>query len=96
MVPLNLTTEQATQLHQLLVDVVHKGDTQSQRQASQFLSLLADAQAMAAIERQCPICQQWFSQDRQGRTGQYCSAACRQKAYRQRRQARMRHRPTAP
>lgn len=93
MIRLSLTAEQATQLHQLLVDVVHQGETHAQRQASQLLSLLMDAQAMATTEQQCPVCQTWFTQARQGRTGQYCSAACKQKAYRQRKQAWARRRP---
>jgi hypothetical protein len=48
---------------------------------------LVEAEADATELSQCPVCHTWFRQDKTGRSGHYCSAACKQKAYRQRRQA---------
>ena len=39
----------------------------------------------ALTQLTCPVCEQPFDQLKKGRTGLYCSNACRQKAYRQRR-----------
>ena len=52
---------------------------------AQFLSeLLQQALIDATQVQQCPICNVSFAQDKVGRTGCYCSNACKQKAYRQR------------
>lgn len=50
-----------------------------------LLSKLDAAQQQACLQRTCPICQSTFTQLKAGRTANYCSAACKQKAYRQRR-----------
>ena len=44
------------------------------------------AARQSALQAQaCPVCGHTFDQFKVGRTGRYCSNACRQKAYRQRR-----------
>jgi hypothetical protein len=37
---------------------------------------------------QCPVCRTCFPQGTVGRSAQYCTSACKQKAYRQRKNAR--------
>lgn len=61
--------------------------TQADPELAVVWTKLVAAEAKATHQTLCPVCQQWFYQDKTGRTGQYCSAACKQKAYRQRRQA---------
>ncbi len=51
---------------------------------SGLLSKLNDAQQQACLLRTYPICQLTFTQLKAGRIANYCSAACKQKAYRQR------------
>ncbi len=50
-----------------------------------LLTKLTAIQQMATSQAHCPICRQPFVQHKDGRTGKYCSAACKQKAYRLRR-----------
>ncbi len=45
---------------------------------------LDEAQREATLQRTCPVCGSAFTQLKSGRIAQYCSAACKQKAYRQR------------
>ncbi|MBV7335883.1 hypothetical protein KFU94_48110 [Chloroflexi bacterium TSY] len=52
--------------------------------------LLQQAQHHAVQQQQCPICKDSFAQNKPGRNGIYCSNACKQKAYRQRVNARKR------
>lgn len=49
-----------------------------------LLSKLDEAQRDATLQRTCPVCGTTFTQLKAGRIAQYCSAACKQKAYRQR------------
>jgi hypothetical protein len=49
-----------------------------------LLTKLENAAMQASRPSECAVCHHWFSQDQDGRTGHYCSAACKQKAYRQR------------
>ena len=50
---------------------------------AQFFSQLLQQALLDATQVQpCPICNVPFSQDKVGRTGCYCSSACKQKAYR--------------
>ncbi len=56
-----------------------------------LLAHLRQAADQALRQAQCPVCQSWFAQGATGRRAQYCSAACKQKAYRQRQTARKRH-----
>lgn len=57
------------------------------------LAKLTAATDQAVRRVQCPVCHEWFAQGRLGRSAQYCGAACKQKAYRQRRSARIRQWP---
>lgn len=50
-----------------------------------LLTKLIAIQQLATSQAQCPTCRLPFVQHKEGRTGQYCSAACKQKAYRLRR-----------
>ena len=50
-----------------------------------LLEKVVAVEAHSTRQSRCPICQQLFTQEAAGRTGVYCSAACKQKAYRQRR-----------
>ena len=69
--------------------------TQADPELAAVWTKLVAAVAKATQQTQCPVCHKWFIQDKTGRMGQYCSAACKQKAYRQRRQAwRRQFRPT--
>ena len=56
-----------------------------------LLSKLDAAQQQACLQRICPICRNTFTQLKAGRTADYCSAACKQKAYRQRRYRALSH-----
>lgn len=49
-----------------------------------LLSKLTLATVQATRQLQCPVCRHAFTQEKTGRTGRYCSVACKQKAYRQR------------
>lgn len=92
MIRLELTLPQLQRLRNSVSDLLL---TQADAELAAVWSKLVDAEAMATHQTQCPVCQQWFFQDQTGRTGQYCSAACKQKAYRQRRKAwRRQFRPT--
>jgi hypothetical protein len=57
------------------------------------LVALNEAAGQAVHLIQCPVCQEWFAKGARGRNAQYCGAACRQKAYRQRINARRRQIP---
>ena len=58
-----------------------------------LLSKLDEAQQQACLQRTCPVCQSTFTQLKAGRNANYCSAACKQKAYRQRRSRALTHYP---
>ena len=86
MIRLELTLSEAEQLQQWLSTVgtaptLHMDHAQSQA----ILERLTAAYDSARLEQPCPVCQRPFTQEKRGRTGQYCSSACKQKAYRQRR-----------
>ena len=67
---------------------------QPQEAATMLLAKLDDLRQEAILQRTCPVCGITFTQLKSGRIAQYCSVACKQKAYRQRRdQARRRHYP---
>jgi len=69
--------------------------TQADETLQAVWTKLVEAEAEATQLTQCPVCHNWFRQDKTGRSGHYCSAACKQKAYRQRRQTwRRQFRPT--
>ena len=60
-----------------------------------LLAKLTAAADQAVRLVQCPVCQEWFAQGMLGRSAQYCGLACKQKAYRQRRNARKRQVPSS-
>jgi hypothetical protein len=92
MIRLELTLKEAQRLHQCVSDALL---TQGDATLLAISTKLTAAEAQATQPTLCPVCHQWFSQDKTGRSGQYCSAACKQRAYRQRRQAwRKQFRPT--
>ena len=82
MVQLELTLAEAHQLQHWLTEVHLSG--QESARLDRLPTKLAKALDDATQLRQCPVCQQWFTQEHSGRTGRYCSAACKQKAYRRR------------
>ena len=71
-----------------LPELEHLRHTLSAKLAPSLTALrdkLDEAQREATLQRTCPVCGITFTQLRSGRSAQYCSAACKQKAYRQRR-----------
>ena len=93
MIRLELTHQEADLLHHLLTDA-NLG--QLSEVAATVLVKLQAAQEQATRTTRCPVCETMFTQTSAGRTGQYCSAACKQKAYRLRRDAwRRQFGPTA-
>jgi hypothetical protein len=86
MVRLELTLAEMQQLHQGLMDAL-AGQTIAPERQQPLQLLLTKLQAAAdklTCSTECPVCHTWFTQDRAGRCGRYCSPACKQKAYRQR------------
>ena len=91
MIQLKLTRQEATALRTQLASLEPAGlDDDIQH----ILHKLDRAQQHATHTLCCPICQTAFTQLTTGRTGQYCCAACKQKAYRQRRNAWRRQIPS--
>jgi hypothetical protein len=82
MVRLELTLAEARQLQHWLTDV--HPPLQENPCLKHVPTKLAEALGDATQRHQCPVCQQWFTRALSGRTGRYCSVACKQKAYRQR------------
>jgi len=87
MITLSLSLPEAELLRRLLRE-------QSQESAA-LLAKLDAAQQEATTERICPVCGNAFTQLKSGRTAQYCSNACKQKAYRQRQDRALRSYPNA-
>ena len=56
-----------------------------------LIDRLQQAQLDAPLAHNCLICNTAFYQDAAGRQARYCSNTCKQKAYRQRVNARKRH-----
>jgi hypothetical protein len=89
MITLRLTLPELEQLRQAL-----SARPQADAAPSALLSKLDAAQREATLQRTCPVCGITFTQLKSGRIAQYCSPACKQKAYRQRcEQARRSHYP---
>jgi len=83
---LELTLPEAEFLQRHLVETLALQDgVEDEQSMKALLNKVIEAQNRAIQETVCPVCQQSFSQEKVGRTGLYCSAACKQKAYRQRR-----------
>ena len=80
MIRLELTLQESDFLQQWLSSPSHP-DSQ---QADQLLDKVTAARQLALQEQNCPVCNQPFTQLKRGRSGRYCSNACKQKAYRQR------------
>jgi hypothetical protein len=93
---LELGLAECRQLQHWLTNTLQAGPGQDDYPGLQsVLTKLNQATDQAVRRVQCPVCQEWFGQGVVGRSGQYCSPACKQKAYRQRRNARQRQRPTS-
>lgn len=89
---LELTLAEGQQLQRWLADI-RQADTirdDDSRLYRSVLEKLDRAASQATRSIQCPVCQRWFPESKVGRSAQYCSAACKQKAYRQRHNARKR------
>ena len=74
----------------------HAGGTDEQM-LQNLLEKVAEVEARSTSQSSCPVCQETFTRETVGRTGVYCSAACKQRAYRLRRNAwRKQVGPNAP
>lgn len=82
MIQLNLTLQEACFLRTSLSDLPQDAISDDIQHILHKLDL---AQQSATSTQQCPVCRRSFTQFTNGRTGHYCSNACKQKAYRQRR-----------
>lgn len=85
---LDLTLREAETLRYCLTQALalHERDVDDQV-LKNLLEKVDAAEVRSTRSVRCPVCQQSFSQETAGRTGVYCSPACKQKAYRQRRNA---------
>jgi hypothetical protein len=83
---LELTLQETAQLRRCLTDALarHERDGEDEGLKNLFNKIVA-VEARSTRQVTCPVCQQLFTQETVGRTGRYCSPACKQKAYRQRR-----------
>ena len=80
MIRLEFTLAETHLLQQWLLDTLP-----AQREDLRaVLTKLATAVEQATRQLHCPVCRHAFTQEKAGRTGRYCSIACKQKAYRQR------------
>ena len=96
-VRLELDLAECRQLQHWLTDALDEravGDD-DHRDLQAVLTKLNEATEQAVRLVQCPVCHEWFAQGTLGRSAAYCGPACKQKAYRQRRNARKRQVPTA-
>lgn len=79
MVRLELTLAETYLLQQSLTDSL--SDRSAQREGLQaILSQLTLAADQTTCLLHCPVCQHAFTHKKTGRTGRYCSLACKQKA----------------
>ncbi len=83
---LELTLQETAHLRHYLAEALarHERGGEDEELKNLFNKIVA-AEARATLQTTCPVCQQLFTQETVGRTGHYCSPACKQKAYRQRR-----------
>jgi hypothetical protein len=86
MIHLTLTHPEIELLQHALAPLA-QGALPTSQPAASLLTKLRQAQQEAIRHLCCPVCQTTFTQDVAGRHGRYCSPACKQKAYRQRRLA---------
>lgn len=83
---LELTLQEATRLRACISDsLARTEDGLVEQELKSLLGKVVEAEQDSLRQLRCPVCQRSFSQECIGRTGDYCSAACKQKAYRQRR-----------
>ncbi len=88
MMRLELTLQEAESLHNTLTRALaHNGTDADEQVLKKLLEKVVEGMTHSTRHARCPVCQQLFTQDVAGRTGIYCSTACKQKAYRQRRNA---------
>lgn len=91
MIRLDLDLPAWTLLHDLLTEHLATSPTAEDPASNELAQALCQnllaAHATATSTQTCPVCRQTFTQLKNGRLGHYCSPACRQKAYRQRRLA---------
>lgn len=86
MIRLDLTQQESESL-------LHWLQTQSQAGLDPSVQQKMVSACQEALQQQtCPVCGHTFDQLKKGRTGLYCSNACRQKAYRLRRYDMIRQR----
>lgn len=85
---LDLTRQETEHLHRCLTEALasHAGGADEQG-LKNLLEKVVEAESRSTCQSRCPVCQQPFAREAVGRSGIYCSAACKQKAYRQRRNA---------
>ena len=85
---LDLTLQETERLRRCLTEALasHAGDADEQL-LKKLLEKVVEAESRSTRQSCCPVCQQSFTREAVGRTGVYCSASCKQKAYRQRRDA---------
>ncbi len=83
---IELTLQEAECLRDCLTEALafHAGNVDEQV-LKKLLEKVVAAEVRSSRQSRCPVCQQLFTQEAVGRTGSYCSPACKQKAYRQRR-----------
>jgi len=83
---LDLTLQETERLRCCLTEALasHAGGADEQV-LKKLLGKVVEAESRSTRRSRCPVCQQPFTREAVGRTGVYCSAACKQKAYRQRR-----------
>ena len=83
---LELTLQEAAQLRHCLTEALAQYERGADdEELKNLFNKIVAAEARATRQVTCPVCQQLFTQETVGRTGLYCSTACKQKAYRQRR-----------
>lgn len=81
MIRLELTLQESEFLQRWLIAPSLPGPQQAD-QRRQLLEKVTAARQLALREQTCPVCDRSFTQLKRGRTGRYCSNACKQKAYR--------------
>lgn len=93
MVTVRLTQEQAERLHRLIYEAtLSAGQAEEQAALRELLQVVTEGQAASNELLKCGHCGQWFRASKQGQAATYCSARCRQAAYRERKKAWKRRR----
>jgi hypothetical protein len=83
-IALRLSSEQ---VHQI-IDVLNQAQTEAEDRQLKHLQALQRAVVEASNDStkrvKCAVCGQWFTAESGRRPARYCSASCKQKAYRKR------------